>query len=328
MITFDTDVLPLYGTNVSPEPEYAPTYATILGTVVFEDTTSDSGLSDQDGVNIQDGTIDEDVVFTDGGGGITVQQVVDDINGNSTVGGAGVVAELVEATGGYSVVIRKTTTADNSLTLADVVGGELVHLGLTTDTATGGGELEYDNIDQVSERRLLTMIEIMHAFMLTLDSRTGARLVHETLGNFMDAIPVGKVYDNLHVSVLGNIAAPVASYDAGTATVDVTTVSGTDNITLGAGPFASIQDVADDLNGSLSNVTEVEFYVKGGRLGVRNVSGSEGVAFTLAVGSANGILDVAGIEPGKFISIVEAVANEARDAAVTRFDLITRPSAL
>jgi len=62
---------------------------------------------------------------------------------------------------------------------------------------------------------------------------------------------------------------------------------------------------------------EVEAYKTiDGRLGFRNTSGNEGVAFTLADGTGAGVLAAAGLSAGTVRSKKEEVANDARDSAL------------
>lgn len=191
-------------------------------------------------------------------------------------------------------------------------------------------DAEYIAVDptrrnQSSEQNMLTLIETVRAYMAELRDDREARMFHYVIGRMLAAVANSPIYDNLLASVTGE-STTVAAVNGDT--VDITTVSGTDNIVLALGPFANLAAVVADINGQISNAAEVEAFVDNGKLGFRNSSGNEGIAFTLGNGAGTSLLTKAIIPANSYFGYVETRANAARDAALAHFERVSNPVAL
>lgn len=189
--------------------------------------------------------------------------------------------------------------------------------------------------NQTAEQKMLTLIEVTRAYMATLASDDEARKFHYVMSRMLAGVANNFAYDDLTVRAIGNnpdvkitaaggdtvsvttssgtdavvlrvaligTSTTVATNSADGDTLTVTTVSGTDTITLDDAPYVSVAALVADINSQLSNVDEAEAYDAGsGRLGFRNSTGNNGVAFTLGLGGGtDSVLTNAGIAAGTY----------------------------
>ena len=108
---------------------------------------------------------------------------------------------------------------------------------------------------------------------------------------------------------------------AGTPLADIGLAAGpvtgsADNVVLATG--GDLNTTITEINTLLVNATEVEAYNDGNRLAFRNTSGNEGDSFTLS-GDVLGFSQQAGIELKTYEGPVTKVASDSRDAAISTF---------
>lgn len=179
--------------------------------------------------------------------------------------------------------------------------------------------------DATNEQGILTMIEVVRAYMAELRDDDEARIWHYVMGRMMAGMS-NSSYADIVTRVDGNDPGVFVAAANGD-TVDVTDANGTDAVVLAAGPFADVDAVVADINGQIVTAVFVEAYNAGGVVGFRNTAGNEGAAFTLANGAGPFFLPKAGITAGDFVNPVEAIANAARDDALAHFERQGNPTA-
>lgn len=181
--------------------------------------------------------------------------------------------------------------------------------------------------DVAFEQGLLTQIEVTRAFMETLRDEDQARMFLYAMGRLSAGIPIGRIYDDLTVSALGN-AAQAHGAAANGNTFTATTASGTATVTLAGGPFASVDALVAAINAGLAATPEVRAVNNAGRVEFRNPTAHVGVQFTLGhhVSGAR-LLDKIGIEAKTYVNPVAARANNARDDALAHFQRAVNPVA-
>lgn len=187
--------------------------------------------------------------------------------------------------------------------------------------------IEPQRRNEQTEHRMITMIELMRSYMTELRDDNEARVFHYVMGRMLAGMAYNTIYDDLVARVSGNdpgVAVSAANGD----TVDVTDANGTDNVVLSAGPFADLDAVIADINGQIANAVFVEAYNDAGKLAFRNTTGNEGESFTLDYGAGPSLLNKAGIEAQTVFNQIEAVANAARDDALTHYQRAANPTIL
>ena len=230
-IDFDTDIFPLYASNMEGTAEYQNDFAVITGTVgVATATTAVPGWAITDTLSINDGS-GANVVALNGAGG-TPTTIANDINTDAGVIADGIVADVVEIPAGFVVRIRKTVTTNNSLTLANGAGTPLADLGLAAGPVTGAtGGIPFVKVDANNEKRILTTLEVVRSYMDTLRNRNEVRNFHDCMSRMLSDIAYSDVYDDIRARVVGNQPNPTFLIGQG---ISVTTVSGTDASVLAA----------------------------------------------------------------------------------------------
>jgi len=177
--------------------------------------------------------------------------------------------------------------------------------------------------DNTFEQNLLTHIEVTRAMMETLRDEDQARMFHYAMGRMLAGVAIDRIYDDLTVSALGNVANPNTGTINGD-TIRVITATGTNNITLAGAPFATAEALVAAINSGFTTVTQVRAYAVNGRVGFRNVTPHIGVEFTLTYHTSGGrLLDKLGVVAGTYRNPVVERANSSRDDALSHFQ---RPS--
>lgn len=178
--------------------------------------------------------------------------------------------------------------------------------------------------DAPFEQGLLTLLEVTRSFMAGLRDDDQARMLHYAMSRMMAGVSMSS-YDEVTARVVSNDKSAFAGMASGD-TMDITTVSGTDNIVLAAAPYANMNEVVADINGQIATAAEVEAYNADGYLAFRNSAGNEGVAFNLDIGAGpTYVMHKAGIAVGDYIGGVEKTANAARDDALAHFERNANP---
>lgn len=314
-IDFDVDVFPLFSTKLLTDSAYSGTQPYVQGNVGVADPAA----------TVFGGGATDDIALTVGGAGPTnvaaggtgtLDDLISAINTDGTVGTAatGLVADsLLLADGTW--VLTLTSTAGTDLTVAEGTADSLLaNLGLTAGTYSTG-TIPTDNMNQQNEQRILVTIETLRSHIATLRDPSEAKLLQTSLAKILAAMTSTPVYDDLMVTVLGNVPSP--SFAIG-AQVVITTVSGTDTITLATGGSASA--TAAEINTAITNASEVEAFVNArtNKLGFWNTTGNVGVEFTLGAGTG-GVLNKAGITPATYKNAVARLADNIRDISVEAF---------
>lgn len=192
-------------------------------------------------------------------------------------------------------------------------------------------DAEYAAIDPVrrntpNEQKVLTAIEVIRGLMAELRSDEQARVFHYAMGRMLAGVAYNTIYDDLRVTVTGNVPNVYASIDNGD-TIDITDANGTENVVIAGAPFTSMDDLVADINTTIGGNVDVEAFNDNGFLGFRvaPTAGFIGQPFTLDVGAGPSLLVKAGLNPGDYLNPVEIAANSARDDAIAHFERSANP---
>ncbi len=195
----------------------------------------------------------------------------------------------------------------------------LIPFGPATDEPYATGETEYpDRYDDVSEQRILVMIDVMRAYLETLTRRDELQRFHHAMSRILGEVAYNRVYDDLGASVQGNVPAPAT---AGPETVGVDVIAPDGTVTVQApaavGVTSDLPTLVAAINGLLGWPAEVEAYAAGDKLGFRLTAAGEaaGSSFTLT----GDLIALSGVQPGPHVIAVRAAARRARDKGLDHF---------
>jgi hypothetical protein len=178
--------------------------------------------------------------------------------------------------------------------------------------------------DSTFEQNLLTQIEVTRAMMETLADEDQARMFHYAMARMLAGVAIDRIYDDLTVTVTGNVAQPQLAVTNGN-TLRVITTTGTNNITLAGAPFATLDALIAAINAGFTTVTQVRAFNNQGRLEFRNVAPHIGVQFELGYHTGVSLLDKLGIPAGVYRNPIVKRSNEARDDALSHFQRVANP---
>lgn len=308
-IDYDTNILtPFFGSMIASDPNYVDVSdfspATVTGTItVATATTTIPNLAQNDDVVINGTTI----AATNATPNLT--NLAADING----AGVGVTAAAVQVSAGNWALRITSDDGSDMVIAAGSTGTLLTDVGITAGTFRASSTNA--RLNQPSEQRILTTIELLRSHIETLRSKREANLLHYVLGRVMAGIPENRMFDDIRVVVEGNVKNPTLPDGA---TFTITTESGTDTINIATDQGASLALLVAEINNDITNAAEVEAVAtRDGRIRFQNTSGNEGVEFT--IGGSGASLQRLGVAPGTYRNPVMEAADRARDDAVNFF---------
>ena len=175
-------------------------------------------------------------------------------------------------------------------------------------------------VNEISEERILSTIELMRSHIELLSSREEARDLHYAITRFLEGID-GINYNTISApGFSGNVVNPIfpanASFDltihpynSSPETNSITSTSGGD-----------LNTVIGELNTELESINSpIEVYkTVDNRIAFRTIEKNTFVSYTIEEGSG-GLLTTAGIVPGKYFSTPKKVAEDKRDNAMNYF---------
>lgn len=170
----------------------------------------------------------------------------------------------------------------------------------------------------ISEERILIMLDVMRAYLETLTERQELQRFHHAVSRMLGEVAYNRVYDDLGARVLGNVAVALPTAGTETLGVDVIDPLGAVVTTAAVAVAASATPALLVTNCDAVLPAEVESYVENGKLGFRLTAAGEaaGSTFTL-LGTLPAL---AGVQPGPHAIPVRAAARRARDKGLDHYN--------
>ena len=209
----------------------------------------------------------------------------------------------------------------------DILGLGIPPLGPATDEPYATGEADFPaRYDDVSEQRIVVMMDVMRAYLETLTRRDELQRFHHAMSHILGEVAYNRVYDDLGARTSSNVAVAGA---AGTETVGVDVIDPTNTPAVQApaavGAAADLATLVANINGLAGWPAEVEAYVDGNKLGFRLTAAGEAAGSTFVL---TGTLPaLVGIPVGPHVSAVRAAARRARDKGLDHFNREIRDDA-